>query len=62
MKSLIVIYWGDLDEKTNVVKPLFLWKIRGMKKPPLKDDDGDGIPEINSLDEIKAFLIALKGQ
>ena len=61
VKSLLVIYWGDLDEKTNVVKPIFLWKIRGMKKPPLKDDDGDGIPEINSLDEIKAFLRALRG-
>ena len=61
VKSLIVMYWGDLDEKTNVVRPLFLWKIRGIKKPPLKDDDGDGIPEINSLDEIKTFLLALKG-
>ena len=61
VKSLIVIYWGDLDENTNVVRPLFLWKIRGMKKPPLKDDDGDGIPEINSLDEIKTFLTVLKG-
>jgi hypothetical protein len=62
VKSLIVIYWGDLDEKTNVVKPIFLWKIRELKKPPLKDDNRDGIPEINSLDEIKAFLKALKGK
>ena len=31
-----------------------------MKKPPLKNDKGDGIPEINSLNEIKAFLKALK--
>jgi hypothetical protein len=62
VKSLIVIYWGDLDENTNVVKPIFLWKIRELKKPPLKDDDGDGIPEINSLDEIKAFLMTLKGR
>ncbi|MDI7259643.1 MAG: multiheme c-type cytochrome [Thermodesulfobacteriota bacterium] len=62
VKSLVVIYWGDLDEKTNVVKPISLWKIRDLKKPPLKDDDGDGIPEINSLDEIKAFLRLLKGK
>jgi hypothetical protein len=61
-KSLIVIYWGDLDEKTNVVKPVPLWKIRELNKPALKDDDGDGIPEINSLDEIKTFLKALKGK
>jgi hypothetical protein len=61
-KSLVVIYWGDLDEKTNVVKPIFLWKIRELKKPPLKDDNRDGIPEINTLDEIKAFLKALKGK
>jgi hypothetical protein len=61
-KSLVVIYCGDLDEKTNVVKPIFLWKIRELKKPPLKDDNGDGIPEINTLDEIKAFLKALKGK
>jgi len=60
VKSLMVIYWGDLDEKTNVVKPIFLWKIREMKRPPLKDDKGDGLPEINSLHEIKAFLKALK--
>jgi hypothetical protein len=60
VKSLIIHYWGDLDEKTNVVKPIFLWKIRDLKKPPPKDDDGDGIPEINSLEEIKAFLKALK--
>ena len=60
VKSLIVMYWGDLDEKTNVVKPLSLWKIRGMKIPPLKDDNGDGIPEVNSSDEIKAFLKTLK--
>ena len=61
-KSLIVIYWGDLDEKTNVVNPIPLWKIRDLKKPPLKDDDGDGIPELNTLDEIKAFLKTLKGK
>ena len=60
VKSLVVIYWGDLDEKTNVVKPISLWKIREMKRSPLKDDKGDGFPEINSLDEIKAFLKALK--
>jgi hypothetical protein len=59
-KSLVVIYCGDLDEKTNVVKPIFLWKIRGLKKPSLKDDNGDGIPEINTIDEIKALLKALK--
>jgi hypothetical protein len=61
-KSLVVIYFGDLDEKTNVVKPIFLWKIRELKKPPLKDDNRDGAPEINTLDEIKAFLRALKGK
>jgi hypothetical protein len=59
---LVVIYCGDLDEKTNVVKPIFLWKIRELKKPLLKDDNRDGIPEINTLDEIKAFLKALKGK
>jgi hypothetical protein len=60
VKSLVVIYWGDLDPKTNVVKPISLWKIQELKKPSLKDDNGDGIPEVNSLDEIKAFLKALK--
>jgi len=38
------------------VKPIFLWKIRGLKKPSLKDNNGDGIPEINTIDEIKALL------
>jgi hypothetical protein len=59
-KSLLVMYWGDLDPKTNVVRPIPLWKIQDLRKPPLKDDNGDGVPEVNSLDEIKAFLKALK--
>ncbi len=59
-KSLIPIYFGDLDEKTNAVKPIFLWKIRELKKPSLKDNNGDGVPEINTTEEIKAFLLALK--
>ncbi len=62
VKSLIAIYWGDFDEKTKKVKPIFLWKIRDLKKPPFKDDDKDGIPEINSLEEMKAFLKILKGK
>jgi len=60
VKSLMVIYWGDLDEQTQGVKPIPLWKIRGIRRPPLKDDDGDGIPEVNTLDEIKDALRALK--
>jgi len=59
-KSLSVMYWGDLDPKTNVVRPIPLWKIQELRKPPLKDDNGDGVPEVNSLDEIKAFLRVLK--
>jgi len=61
-KPLVIIYWGDLDPGTKVVKPIFLWKIQEFKKPPLKDDNGDGLPEVNSLDEIKTFLKALKGK
>lgn len=60
VKSLIVIYWGDLDENANVVKPIPLWKIRELKKPPLRDDNNDGVLEVNSLEEIKAYLKALK--
>jgi hypothetical protein len=62
VKSLAVVYSGDFDPKTNVVKPIHLWKIQELKKPFLKDDNGDGIPEVNSLDEIKAFLKALRGK
>jgi hypothetical protein len=62
VKSLAVVYWGDFDPKTNVVKPIHLWKIQELKKPSLKDDNGDGIPEVNSLDEIKAFLKALRAK
>lgn len=61
VKSQVVLYWGDLDEKMNVVRPIPLWKIRDLKKPALKDDDGDGFLEVNTLDEIKTFLKALKG-
>jgi len=60
VKPLVAIFWGDLDERTNVVKPIQLWKIRDLKKPPLKDDNNDDIPEINSSEEIKVFLNALK--
>jgi hypothetical protein len=59
VKSLIVIYSGDLDLKTNVVKPIPLWKIRELKKPPL--NKGDVVPKMNSLEEIKDFLKALNG-
>jgi hypothetical protein len=59
-KSLVLIYFGDLDEKTNGVKPIFLWKIRGLEKPSLKDNNGDGVAEMNTNDEIKAFLKVLK--
>ena len=61
VKSLIVIYWGDLDLKTNVVRPIPLWKIRELKKPPSKDDIGDSVLKLNSLEEMKAFLKALNG-
>ncbi|NWG01613.1 MAG: hypothetical protein HXY44_02000, partial [Syntrophaceae bacterium] len=61
-KPLLVIYWGDLDPSSNVVKPISLWKIQELKKPLLKDDNGDGFAEVNSLDEIKIFLKALKGK
>jgi len=54
------MYWGNLDPKTNVVRPIPLWKIQGLRKPSLRDDNRDGVPEVNSLDEIKAFLKALK--
>lgn len=60
-KPVAVLSWGDFDEKTKVVRPIPLWKIRNLKRPNLKDDDGDGVPELNSNEEIFAFLTALKG-
>jgi len=60
VKTLVVTSWGDLDEQTQTVRPIPLWKIRSLKRPPLKDDDGDGIPEVNTLDEIKSQLKVLK--
>ncbi len=59
-KSLVAIWWGDLDEATGVVAPIPLWKIRQMKKPPVADDNGDGKPEVNTTAEITAFLTAIK--
>ena len=61
-KSLAVIYWGDLNPQTNVVKPIPLWKIQELRKPLLRDDNGDGVPEVNSIVEIKAYLMALRGK
>jgi hypothetical protein len=60
VKSILTAYWGDLNAATNAIKPIALWKIRELKKPPLRDDDADGIPEVNTLEEIKSFLKALK--
>lgn len=60
VKSLIVIYWGDLDERTNVVRPIPLWRVREVTRPLLKDEKGEGLPEINSLGKIKTYLKALK--
>jgi hypothetical protein len=62
VKPLVVIAWGDFDEKANAVRPIPLWKIRDLTRPALRDDNGDGIPEVNTLEEIKAFLRALKGK
>ncbi len=62
VKPAIPIYWGELDEAANVVRPIPLWKLRELKKPPVRDDDGDGIPEVNTLDEIRSFLIALRSK
>jgi hypothetical protein len=62
VKPALPVYWGDLDEHTHLVKPIALWKIKDLGKPPLKDDNGDGIPEVNSLEEIQSFLIALKSK
>jgi hypothetical protein len=59
-KELVSMWWGNLDEKTGVVAPIPLWKIRMMKKPKINDDNGDEKPEVNTHEEIKAFLEALK--
>jgi hypothetical protein len=59
-KEIVSVSWRDLDEKTGMAAPIPLWKIRDLKKPVLQDDDGDGMPEVNSLQEIKAFLLELK--
>ncbi len=45
-----------------MVRPIPLWKIRELNKPTLKDDNGDGIPEVNSFAEIKTFLQTLRGK
>ena len=59
VKSLIIAYWGDLDEQTQRIKPIPLWKIRNVKKPSLNDNDADEIPELNTFDEIKSYLSVL---
>ena len=60
-KELASVWWGDLDEKTGIVAPIPLWKIRGLEKPEAADDNGDGKPEVNTEKEIKAYLEAIKG-
>jgi hypothetical protein len=60
VKSVVVIYWGDLDEKTKVVKPIPLWKIRELRKTPSKEEKP---PEARvSPEEIKTFLKLLRGR
>jgi len=58
--SVLVAWWGNLD-RDGILYPLFLreheaaWKLYGNR---VKDDNGDGKPEVNSEQEIIAGLRA----
>jgi len=60
LNSVLVAWWGNLD-KDGILYPLFLreheaaWRLYADK---VKDDDGDGKPEVNSAEEILAGLRA----
>jgi len=72
MKTLLSMWWGDWDQRgtptdrsDDVVVPLPLWRVRQAAKAlpagTVKDDNGDGIAEVNTLVEIQAWITALKG-
>jgi hypothetical protein len=72
VKRLLSVWWGDWDKKVisnpddDVISPVPLWKVRQITKGAalagVKDDNGDGKVEVNSLAEIQLYLTALKGK
>ncbi|MHC4959043.1 MAG: hypothetical protein ACYTGN_11785, partial [Planctomycetota bacterium] len=53
VKLLLSAWWGDWDVDAGVVRPIPLWRVRGITKGAalagVTDDNGDGRPEVNRL-------------
>lgn len=71
-KLLQTVWWGDWDDNgtpgdttDDVIQPIILWRVRqitgGAPLPGTADDNGDGVPEVNTEAEIYAYMQALKG-
>jgi len=71
-KLLLTMWWGDWDDNgtpgdttDDLIQPVALWRVRqitaGVPLPGTADDNGDGIPEVNTEAEIHTYIQALKG-
>jgi hypothetical protein len=72
IKLLLSTWWGDWDDRgtpadfsDDVVAPIPLWRVRqvtqGAALAGVTDDNGDGIPEVNTLVEIALYIQTLQG-
>jgi len=72
LKHEVAIYWADWNQggtpgilSDDTIWPIILWRVRQITGnaplPGVTDDNGDGMPEVNRLDEILLYIQALKG-
>ena len=72
IKLLMTAWWGNWNQNgtpddlsDDVVEPIILWRVRqitgGAPLNGVTDDNGDGQPEVNRLEEIALYIDALKG-
>jgi hypothetical protein len=69
-KLLLSTYWGDWNDVTgdgpshdDMISAIYLWKVRDVISSvglTATDDNGDGSPEVNTLEEIFAYLTAIE--
>ncbi len=70
-KYLNTVWWGDWqqngtpgDTTDDIIEPIILWRLRqvtgGAALPGTADDNGDGIPEVNSEAEILNYITTLR--
>ncbi len=71
-KRELAMYWADWDQagtpgdlSDDTMQPIILWRMRqitgNQPLPGVTDDNGDGLPEVNTPAEMLLYMTALKG-